>query len=122
MTCLEHHHFQKLKKIILEDELGICGDLEREMSELVGTFECEWTQVVKDPKRRKAFRQFVNSDETVQTVDNIVERGQLRPADWPKAFPPSKMEVSQITTPRSQWKWRKMAKVEDLVPSDAGTT
>ena len=92
------------------------------MSELVGTFECEWTQVVKDPKRRKALRQFVNSDETVQTVDNIVERGQLRPADWPKAFPPSKMEVSQITTPRSQWKWRKMAKVEDLVPSDAGTT
>ncbi|THH10731.1 hypothetical protein EW146_g8277 [Bondarzewia mesenterica] len=112
----------KLKKIILEDELGICGDLEREMDELVGTFECEWAKVVNDPARRKAFQQFVNSTETVQTVEEIVERGQLRPANWPKAFPPEKMEVSQIPTPRSQWEWKKLAKVEDLVPTETGTT
>jgi nitrite reductase (NAD(P)H) len=52
---------QKLKKVILEDELGICADLDREMDALVGTYQCEWTTVVKDPERRKQFRQFVNS-------------------------------------------------------------
>jgi nitrite reductase (NAD(P)H) len=52
---------QKLKKIILEDELGICTDLDREMDALVGTYTCEWTEVVNDPERRKQFRQFVNA-------------------------------------------------------------
>ena len=52
---------QKLKKVILEDELGICADLDREMDALVGTYSCEWTEVVNDPERRKQFRQFVNA-------------------------------------------------------------
>ncbi|CCO35367.1 nitrite reductase (NAD(P)H) large subunit [Rhizoctonia solani AG-1 IB] len=52
---------EKLKKIILDDELGICADLDREMDALVGTYQCEWTTVVKNPERRKQFRQFVNS-------------------------------------------------------------
>jgi nitrite reductase (NAD(P)H) len=52
---------QKLKKVILEDELGICADLDREMDALVGTYQCEWTAVVKDKERRKQFRQFVNT-------------------------------------------------------------
>jgi hypothetical protein len=52
---------QKLKKIILEDELGICADLDMEMDALVGTYSCEWTEVVNDPERRKQFRQFVNA-------------------------------------------------------------
>ena len=52
---------QRLKKIILEDELGICGDLEREMDDLVGTFYDEWKVVVDDPARQKQFRQFVNT-------------------------------------------------------------
>ena len=52
---------QRLKKILLEDELGICADLEREMDELVGTFRDEWKVVVDDPARQKQFRQFVNT-------------------------------------------------------------
>lgn len=52
---------QKLKKVILEDELGICADLDREMDALVGTYQCEWTTVIKNPERRQQFRQFVNS-------------------------------------------------------------
>ena len=52
---------QKLKKVILEDELSICADLDREMDALVGTYSCEWNEVVNDPERRKQFRQFVNA-------------------------------------------------------------
>ena len=50
-----------MRKVILDDALGICGDLEREMGELVGTYFDEWKAVVDDPERQKRFRQFVNT-------------------------------------------------------------
>ena len=51
---------QRLKKILLEDELGICADLERDMDELVSTYHDEWNAVASDPERQKQ-RQFVNT-------------------------------------------------------------
>lgn len=38
----------------------------------------------KDEERRKAFRQFVNSDHTERGIPFIAMRGQSRPMDWPK--------------------------------------
>lgn len=74
-----------LQKVVLEDSLGICAELERQMQELVGTFFCEWTEVINDPERRKAFQQFGNTNETVEpAVEKISERGQDRPAYWAK--------------------------------------
>ncbi len=49
-----------LREVILEDKLGICADLEQQMQELVGTFFCEWTEVIKDPERLKLFEPFAN--------------------------------------------------------------
>jgi nitrite reductase (NAD(P)H) len=51
----------RLRKIIVDDELGICADLDRQMDELVGTYFDEWRAVVEEPERRKQFRQFVNT-------------------------------------------------------------
>jgi nitrite reductase (NAD(P)H) len=42
-----------LQDVILNDKLGICAELEKQMQELVGTYFCEWTEVVRDPERRK---------------------------------------------------------------------
>jgi hypothetical protein len=67
---------QKLKKIILEDELGLCSDLDREMDALVGTYQCEWTAVVNDSERRQQFRQFVKS---VSGINTLVDSGVLTP-------------------------------------------
>ncbi|KAF8587207.1 nitrite reductase [Ramaria rubella] len=113
---------QKLRKILLDDELGICADLEKEMDTLVGTYADEWAAVVNNPERRKQFRQFVNTDETARGTELIMERGQKRPADWPKDFAPVRMNISQFRTPRSQWSWRRVAGVGDLSAIDAGTT
>jgi nitrite reductase (NAD(P)H) len=52
---------QRLKGIILNDDLGICVDLEREMEAVVETYACEWTAVVNDPEKEKMFRQFINT-------------------------------------------------------------
>ncbi|KAF8843892.1 nitrite reductase [Paxillus ammoniavirescens] len=113
---------ERLKKILLDDELGICAELEKQMEELVGTYSDEWSAVVKDPERKKQFRQFANTEERLSPMEVIHERGQQRPADWPKQLPPAKLRASQIATPKSEWQWRKLAAVQDLAPSNVTTS
>lgn len=74
---------EHLKEVIIADKLGICKELEERMQFLVDTYTCEWAEVVKDPEKRKWFRQFVNTDETEPGIEIISERGQHRPGDWP---------------------------------------
>ena len=75
---------QYLKDVILHDKLGIAAELERQMEELVQSYFCEWTEVVKNPERRKGFIQFANTDENVvDTIEPVPERDQQRPAYWP---------------------------------------
>lgn len=74
-----------LREVVLEDKLGICGELEKQMQELVGTFFCEWTETVNDPEKRKAFQQFANTTENqMPAIANVSERDQSRPAYWAK--------------------------------------
>lgn len=76
-----------LREVILDDKLGIGTELEQQMQDLVDGYFCEWTETVKNPERRKFFQQFANTDETVDTVEVVKERGQKRPAYWPKDAP-----------------------------------
>ncbi|KZF23361.1 nitrite reductase [Xylona heveae TC161] len=73
-----------LREVILEDKLGICAELEKQMEELVGSYFCEWTEAIKDPERRKAFQQFGNTEDRTENVEIISERDQQRPAYWAK--------------------------------------
>lgn len=76
---------QYLREVILEDKLGICADLEKQMQELVGTFFCEWTETINDPEKRKAFQQFANTTEKKEpAIEKVSERDQSRPAYWAK--------------------------------------
>ncbi|WVW80433.1 nitrite reductase [NAD(P)H], large subunit [Kwoniella bestiolae CBS 10118] len=113
---------EKLRKVILEDELGICADLDAEMDNLIGTYEDEWKKAVEDPEARKRFRQFVNTDERRPAIDIIEERGQKRAADWPRDFPSQKFDGSHLMTPESEWKWVSLAGVDDLQVNDQNTT
>ncbi|PGG95842.1 nitrite reductase [NAD(P)H] [Polytolypa hystricis UAMH7299] len=73
-----------LKEVILDDKLGICTDLEKQMEELVNSYFCEWKEALNSDERRKHFKQFGNTDETVETVEVIKEREQERPTYWPQ--------------------------------------
>ena len=44
---------EKLRRIILQDELDICADLDAEMDALIGTYQDEWKRAVQDPELRK---------------------------------------------------------------------
>jgi nitrite reductase (NADH) large subunit len=69
-----------LTEVIVEDRLGICADLEREMAQVINSYECEWEKTINDPDRLKRFRHFVNSDKADNNVVFVQERNQIRPA------------------------------------------
>jgi nitrite reductase (NAD(P)H) len=77
---------------------------------------------VKEPARRKQFRQFVNTPEHRRNYDIITERDQQRPADYPKEFPPVKMNEIEIDAPDSDWAWQAVCSSEDLIISQEATT
>ncbi len=99
-----------LRAVIVDDALGICTQLERDMQQLVDTYACEWSAVVRDPEKRRAFDAAVTGESTLPFVR---ERGQRRPADWPAATP--------AIEPPALGGWVRLADVAD-VPRDGGIT
>ncbi|KZZ97501.1 nitrite reductase [Moelleriella libera RCEF 2490] len=73
-----------LQDVVLNDKLGICASLESQMKELVSTFFDEWAEAIKDPEMVAKFKQFQNTNDSVETVELEQDRGQSRPAFWPK--------------------------------------
>lgn len=71
-----------LKKVIIEDSLGIAEELEREMQGLVNKYECEWKQAIEDPAVTKRFKHFVNSDDTDDNLVFVPMREMKMPKAW----------------------------------------
>ena len=69
-----------LRDVIINDSLGLCDELEKQMAYLVDTYQCEWKTTVEDPEKMKRFRHFVNSEDTDSNVVFVNEREQIRPA------------------------------------------
>ncbi|WP_437634287.1 nitrite reductase large subunit NirB [Sorangium sp. So ce854] len=71
-----------LRQVIIDDSLGICEELEKEMAHLIATYECEWKAAVSDPEKLKQFRPFVNAGDPDRSIVFVPERAQHRPAAW----------------------------------------
>ena len=69
-----------LKQVVIEDSLGIAEELEDQMNNIVGTYQCEWKRTIENPERLKRFVQFVNADAEDEQIIFVQERGQPRPA------------------------------------------
>ena len=69
-----------LKRVIVDDSLGLGAELEADMQHVVDTYACEWQAAVTDPAVRQRFRHFVNSEKNDENVVFVEERGQIRPA------------------------------------------
>jgi nitrite reductase (NADH) large subunit len=120
---------EHLRDVVVRDRLGIAEDLERQMQRLVESYRCEWAEVVRDPERRRWFRQFVNDERTQTGIELVEERGQRRPADWPKdaSLPsPEEMRLSSGRTLAEELRsgdrrWVRAGRVEDF-PRDGAAT
>ena len=47
-----------LKAVIIDDKLGICAELEKEMALVIDTYECEWKKTLDDPSQAIVSRVF----------------------------------------------------------------
>ncbi|KAK0708331.1 hypothetical protein B0H67DRAFT_495546 [Lasiosphaeris hirsuta] len=75
---------QYLREVILEDKLGINASLEAQMQELVDSFFDEWAEAINTPSIAAKFRQFANTEETVDNMEVEQDRDQTRPVMWSK--------------------------------------
>ncbi|MEM7077091.1 MAG: nitrite reductase large subunit NirB [Pseudomonadota bacterium] len=69
-----------VRDVVIEDSLGIGAELEAQMANIIGTYQCEWKTTIEDPEKLKRFRPFVNSEAADSQVIFVRERGQKRPA------------------------------------------
>jgi nitrite reductase (NADH) large subunit len=106
-----------LKKVVIEDSLGIADQLEKQMKYLIDTYQCEWATVVNDPEKRKWFEQFINSDDNEPGIEIITQRGQNRPADWRKN--PLELPIVESIEIPDEMSWVAVGKTWDF-PVDAG--
>lgn len=71
-----------VKRVVIDDELGIAEELEQEMQSTLFNYKCEWKDVVEDPEKRKKFSHFINSDEKDDHMQFTEQRNQKVPAGW----------------------------------------
>jgi nitrite reductase (NADH) large subunit len=69
-----------MEKIVKDDHLGINAELEKQMQNVVDTYQCEWKTTIESEEQLKRFRQFVNSDAIDSNIEFVTEREQIRPA------------------------------------------
>ncbi len=69
-----------LRKVVIDDQLGLAETLENQMAMIVDRYECEWKRTIEDEHALKRFRTFVNSDAADDNIVFVEERGQIRPA------------------------------------------
>ncbi len=104
-----------LKDVIINDSLGICSDLERDLQHLVDTYQCEWAEVVHNPKLCEKFRENANDNDDPPLM--VPVRGQAQPASWPKG----EALASRRHLPLVQSSWVPLAKATEF-PKDTGVT
>jgi nitrite reductase (NADH) large subunit len=73
-----------LRRVIVEDVLGIGEELEAEMKRVIDSYRCEWKATLEDPARLAQFRTFVNSDAPDPTIVKVPLRTQHRAGTWPE--------------------------------------
>ena len=78
-----------LREVVIGDSLGIGAELEREMQQVVESWQCEWRTTLASPDRLQLFRATVNDERPDETLRWREERGQIRPAGAPRVNAPS---------------------------------
>ena len=70
-----------LRRVIVDDELGIATDLDQAMQRHVDSYGDEWRAVLDDPAKLSRYVSFVNAPQTPDpTISFVTERDQIRPA------------------------------------------
>jgi len=108
---------EKLKKVIIEDSLGICAELEADMQRIVDAQHDEWAVTLGKPEQVAKFRHFTNADGK-DPVPVTTVRGQDKPELWQKEYTMPEVEPEVLEGPRD---WVNLGS-RLQVPKDGGAT
>ena len=112
-----------LKKVVIDDHLGINDELEKEVEHLLGTYQCEWKEVLDNPELRQQFQQYLNGtgeEAYDQSFERVKMRDQFRPALLSKAQIGYTLDTTPITTPKEKWQWVDVGPTSNFL-QDLGT-
>ncbi len=70
----------QVRRVVMDDALGIAADLEADMARHVEAYECEWAATLDDPDRLARFRSLVNEPAGAPLPTRVEIRGQRVPA------------------------------------------
>ncbi|WP_376766052.1 nitrite reductase large subunit NirB [Acerihabitans arboris] len=104
-----------LRRVIMDDSLGICAELEQEMQAVVASYQCEWRTTLADADRLALFRGFVNSAQPDEAVVMVAQRHQIRPARADERPLPD----SSLASGAGQESWQPVCVLGDI-PANAG--
>jgi nitrite reductase (NADH) large subunit len=68
-----------VRRVVMDDELGIGAELEADMERHVERYRCEWKETLASPERLLRFVSFVNTDEPDPTIAHVQVRNQRQP-------------------------------------------
>ncbi|HEY3629628.1 MAG TPA: nitrite reductase large subunit NirB [Jatrophihabitantaceae bacterium] len=69
-----------LRRVIVDDELGLAAELDAAMQRHVDGYSDEWRAVLDDPDKLRRYVSFVNAPDTPDpSITFVDERGQIRP-------------------------------------------
>jgi nitrite reductase (NADH) large subunit len=70
-----------VRSVVVEDSLGLAGELEADMARHVASYSDEWLATLEDPDAVRRFVSFVNAPGVPDpSIAWVGERGQIRPA------------------------------------------
>jgi len=70
----------QVRRVVMDDALGIGADLDADMARHVDAYECEWSATLADPDRLSRFRSLVNEPAGAPLPTRVEIRGQRVPA------------------------------------------
>jgi len=108
---------EKLKRVIIEDSLGICAELDRDMERIVAAQHDEWAVTLGKPEQLARFHHFANAPDK-DPLPLISVRGQDKPALWQSEYPMPEIEPEVLAGARE---WVKLGSAA-VVPKDGGAT
>src|SRR5690606_2311205 len=106
---------EHVKKVVVEDSLGLGAQLEADIQALIDGYICEWKDAVETPEKRDRFRHFAGENKESPPVSMLREREQRFPGPWPDTAVTGKVRLPVLKN-----SWVRVAKIAD-VPEEGGT-
>jgi nitrite reductase (NADH) large subunit len=83
--------------VVVDDSLGIAGELEAAMQRHVDHYTDEWAAVLDDPEKLSRFVSFVNAPGIPDpTISFVQQRGQIRPGPVPLPTPTASTHATLV--------------------------